>query len=45
RLCSHLRHQGVRIEVMALGPSTADELVEATESFVDLTEREETFLL
>ncbi len=45
RLCSHLRHQGVRVEVIALGPSTADELVEAADTFVDITEREETFLL
>lgn len=45
RLCSHLRHQGVRVEVMALGPSTADELIEATDTFVDITEHEETFLL
>ena len=45
RLCSHLRHQGVRVEVMALGPSTAEELIEATDAFVDITEHEETFLL
>lgn len=45
RLCSHLRHQGVRVEVIALGPSTADELVEAADTFVDITDREETFLL
>ncbi|MCH7659950.1 MAG: NYN domain-containing protein, partial [Euryarchaeota archaeon] len=30
---------------MALGPSTADELIEATDTFVDITEHEETFLL
>ena len=45
RLCSHLRHEGVRIEVVSFGNSTADELVEAADSFVDMTEREETFLL
>jgi uncharacterized LabA/DUF88 family protein len=45
RLCSHLRHEGVRVEAMAFGSSTADELIEATDSFVDLGEREETFLL
>jgi uncharacterized LabA/DUF88 family protein len=45
RLCSHLRHEGVRVEAMAFENSTADELIEATDSFVDLGEREETFLL
>lgn len=45
RLCSHLRHQGVRVEVIALGPSTAEELIEATDSFVDITDSKETFLL
>jgi len=45
RLCSHLRHEGVRAEVMSFGTSTAEELVEAADSFVDMAEREETFLL
>ena len=45
RLCSHLRHEGVRVEVMAFGQSTAEELREATDAFVDLSEREDTFLL
>ena len=45
RLCSHLRHEGVRVEVMAFEESTAEELVAATDSFVDLSERTETFLL
>jgi uncharacterized LabA/DUF88 family protein len=45
RLCHHLRHEGVRVEVMAFEESTADELVEAADAFVDLSEREETFLL
>ena len=45
RLCSHLRHEGVRVEVMAFGESTAEELVEETDTFVDLSERTETFLL
>ena len=45
RLCNHLRHEGVRVEVMAFESSTADELVAAADSFVDLGEREETFLL
>jgi uncharacterized LabA/DUF88 family protein len=45
RLCSHLRHEGVRVEVMAFGESTADELIDEARSFIDLSEREETFLL
>lgn len=45
RLCSHLRHEGVRVEVMSFGPSTAEDLVEAADSFVDLDERTEKFLL
>lgn len=45
RLCSHLRHEGVRVEVMAFGASTADELVESADAMVDLAERPETFLL
>ncbi|WP_380677255.1 NYN domain-containing protein [Salinigranum sp. GCM10025319] len=45
RLCSHLRHEGVRAEVMAFGESTAEELVDAADAFLDLSERQETFLL
>ena len=45
RLCSHLRHEGVRVEAMAFKQSTADELIEAVDSFVDMAEREDTFLL
>ncbi|AHG03243.1 hypothetical protein HALDL1_06285 [Halobacterium sp. DL1] len=45
RLCTHLRHEGVRVEAMAFAESAADELIEVADSFVDLSEREETFLL
>ncbi|MFC6726447.1 NYN domain-containing protein [Halobium palmae] len=45
RLCSHLRHEGVRVEVMAFESSTAEELIDATDTFLDLGEREDTFLL
>ncbi|MFB6081845.1 MAG: NYN domain-containing protein, partial [Halanaeroarchaeum sp.] len=45
RLCSHLRHEGVRVEVMGFDSSTAEELVEAADSFIDLGERPDTFLL
>jgi len=45
RLCHHLRHEGVRVEVFSFESSTADELVEACDSFHDMAEREEQFLL
>ncbi|ELZ09121.1 hypothetical protein C479_12067 [Halovivax asiaticus JCM 14624] len=45
RLCSHLRHEGVRPEVMAFESSTAEELIEATDSFVDLDGDTDRFLL
>ena len=45
RLCSHLRHEGVRTEVMSFGSSTATELIEASDAFIDMSEREDTFLL
>jgi uncharacterized LabA/DUF88 family protein len=45
RLCSHLRQEGVRIEVFGFAESTAAELVEAADSFVDMGENSERFLL
>ncbi|WP_408959464.1 NYN domain-containing protein [Natrinema sp. 74] len=45
RLCSHLRHEGVRVEVMSFESSTAEELIAEADSFLDLGERHETFLL
>jgi uncharacterized LabA/DUF88 family protein len=45
RLCTHLRHEGVRTEVMGFGSSTAEELTDAADSVVDLSENEERFLL
>ncbi|MUV86705.1 NYN domain-containing protein [Natronomonas sp. CBA1123] len=45
RLCTHLRHEGVRTEVFGFGSSTAEELRDATDSFVDMSEDEERFLL
>ncbi|MFD1569918.1 NYN domain-containing protein [Halorubrum laminariae] len=45
RLCTHLRHEGVRVEAMGFSNSAADELIDAADDFVDLAEREETFLL
>ncbi len=45
RLCSHLRHEGVRVEVMAFGGSTAQQLVEAADEYTDLSEDSDRFLL
>ena len=45
RLCSHLRHEGVRVEVMAFGSSTAEELIDATDGFTDLANDQDRFLL
>jgi uncharacterized LabA/DUF88 family protein len=45
RLCSHLRHEGVRSEVASFAESTAEELVAAADSFTDLSERPDRFLL
>ncbi|PSQ45829.1 NYN domain-containing protein [Halobacteriales archaeon SW_7_68_16] len=45
RLCSHVRHQGVRVEVLSFGPSTAEELIDAADNYLDMHERAETFLL
>ncbi|EMA35489.1 LabA-like NYN domain-containing protein [Halococcus hamelinensis] len=45
RLCSHLRHEGVRVEGMAFGESTSEDMVDAVDSFTDLSERVDRFLL
>ncbi|PSP89161.1 NYN domain-containing protein [Halobacteriales archaeon QS_4_69_34] len=45
RLCSHLRHEGVRVEAMAFEESAADELVAAVDGFTDLSEHADRFLL
>ncbi|WP_248518339.1 LabA-like NYN domain-containing protein [Salinarchaeum laminariae] len=45
RLCSHLRHEGVRVEVLSFEASTAEELVEATDEFVDLGGDPDRYLL
>ena len=44
-LCTHLRHEGVRTEVFGFGASTAEELIDAADSFVDMSEDENRFLL
>ncbi|SIQ79529.1 Uncharacterized conserved protein, LabA/DUF88 family [Haladaptatus litoreus] len=45
RLATHLRHEGVRVEVMGFQESSAEELIDAADTFVDLSERTDTFLL
>jgi uncharacterized LabA/DUF88 family protein len=45
RLCSHLRHEGVRSEVCAFEESTAGELVDAADAFVNMSGDVERFLL
>ena len=44
-LCTHLRHEGVRTEVIGFGSSMADELVDAADSVIDMSEDEDRFLL
>jgi uncharacterized LabA/DUF88 family protein len=45
RLCTHLQHEGVRVDVLCFGESTADELIAAADRFVDLSEDTDRFLL
>jgi uncharacterized LabA/DUF88 family protein len=45
RLCSHLRHEGVRVEVMSFEESTAEELIAAADNYINMSDREGTFLL
>ena len=45
RLCSHLRHEGVRAEVVAFGESTAEELVDAADDFRNMSDDTDRFLL
>ncbi len=45
RLCSHLRHEGVRVEACAFGESTSEDLVDAVDTFEDLSDDVERHLL
>lgn len=45
RLCWHLRHEGVRVEVLAFGESAAEELINAADHFTDLSDEHDRFLL
>lgn len=45
RLCRHLQHMGVRVEVYCFESSTAEELVEAADEFTDMSADTDRFLL
>jgi len=45
RLCSHLKHEGVRVEVLSFGESTADDLETAADRLTDMSEDTDRFLL
>jgi len=45
RLCSHLKHEGVRVEVLAFEESTAENLVDAADGFTDLSADTDRLLL
>ncbi|WP_276271233.1 NYN domain-containing protein [Haloarcula litorea] len=45
RLCRYLRHEGCRVEAMGFEQSTAEELRDAADGFVDMSEERDRFLL
>jgi len=45
RLCSHLKHEGVRVETICFEGSTAEQLVARADNFTDMSARTERFLL
>jgi len=45
RLFRYLRHEGCRVEAMSFAESTSEELVAAADSFENLSENQETYLL
>lgn len=45
RLIWHLRHEGVRVEVVAFGESTSQALIDAADQFTDLSDDPDRFLL
>jgi len=45
RLCSHLKHEGVRVEIVCFAESAADSLIDAADAFTDISEDTETYLL
>lgn len=45
RLCRHLQHMGVRVEVYCFESSTSEELISAADEFTDMSGRSDRFLL
>ena len=45
RLCSHLKHEGVKVEIICFSESMADELRERADDFTDMSENTDRFLL
>ncbi len=45
RLCTYLKHEGVRVEVACFGESTAESLIDAADAFTDMSEHRDQFLL
>jgi uncharacterized LabA/DUF88 family protein len=45
RLATYLKHEGVRVEVMAFGESTSEELIGVADGVVDLSGQPDRFLL
>jgi uncharacterized LabA/DUF88 family protein len=45
RLCTHLQHEGVRVDALSFRESTAESLIEAADGFIDLSEDTDRFLL
>ena len=45
RLCRHLQHEGVRVDVIAFEESTAEDLIAAADGFIDLGSDPDRFLL
>ena len=45
RLCVHLKHEGVRVEIASFGESTADDLQAAADAFTDMSDNTDRFLL
>jgi uncharacterized LabA/DUF88 family protein len=45
RLCRYLQHEGVRVEVVCFGESTAEELIDAAREFTDMSDDTDRYLL
>jgi len=45
RLCRYLQHEGVRVEVICFGESTAEDLIDAAREFTDMSDDTDRYLL